>query len=217
MNLREQVDALTAEELEAVVAIVWEARGWQAERLGNGDRGVDVRAKKTDPYPETEVIQVKSRTPAETLGAPDVQQYTGLADQENADKAILVTNTTFTDEAVDRADRTNLKLIDGDSLTDLIASNGPPERYEAYLDLATTQDSLDEPDPIDELTEVALDRTRGSDEREHAITVLGNFGEEAVPALSKIANCAEGSTSNPRAHGERLREMAREQINEITK
>ena len=42
MTVREQLNTLTAEELEAVVAMVWEARGWQAERKGNGDRGVDL-------------------------------------------------------------------------------------------------------------------------------------------------------------------------------
>ena len=62
MTVREQLNALTAEELETVVAKVWEARGWQAKCEGNGDRGVVVRANKADPYPETEVIQVKYRT-----------------------------------------------------------------------------------------------------------------------------------------------------------
>lgn len=216
MTVREQLNAMNGSDLEAVVAAVWEARGWEVKHEGNGDRGVDVRASKADPYPETEVIQVKYRGPDEKLGSLDVQQYTGLAKQENADKALLVTNTTFTEEAYERAERTNLKLINGETLADLITSNGPPERYEPYLEITTPPDSANDPDPIAELAEVALDRTRGPDEREHAINVLGNFGEEAVPVLARIANTAEGSTENPREHGERLRKVAREQINEIT-
>lgn len=108
-------------EFEHYVASVWEARGWETEvQQQSRDQGIDVIAKKTDPFEQTQVIQAKRYGPNTKVGSPEIQQYASLRTQvPESDAVVVVTTGEFTDDARDLAEQLNVKLVDGQQLLDM--------------------------------------------------------------------------------------------------
>jgi restriction system protein len=123
-------------DFEHFVADLWERQGWDAEvEQQSGDAGVDIRAVKSMPYQQKALIQAKRYGENTTVGGPDIQQYSALKQQEqDADKAIVVTTSRFTSSAYDRAEDLNVKLIDGDDLVQLIDQLDAFDLVEQYFD-----------------------------------------------------------------------------------
>ena len=122
-------------DFEHFIAGLWERQGWDAEvEQQSGDAGVDIRATKSSPYEQKVLIQAKRYAEGNTVGGPEVQQYSALKQQETGvDKAILVTTSQFTASAEDRAADLNVKLIDGDSLIDLLEESDAYDIAAEYL------------------------------------------------------------------------------------
>jgi len=130
-------------DFEHFVADLWERQGWDAEvEQQSGDAGVDIRAVKSMPYRQKALIQAKRYGENTTVGGPDIQQYSALKQQEqDADKAIVVTTSRFTSAAYDRAEDLNVKLIDGDDLAQLIDELDAYDLVEHYVDASPDGDT----------------------------------------------------------------------------
>lgn len=124
----EELRALEPYEFEHFVANLWEDKGWQTHVLPeSNDYGIDVVATKSDPTPQKILIQAKRYAEDNRVGAPDVQQYRSLLEQEpDADSVVIVTTSSFTKQAQEIADRVNVKLVDGDALLKIVDEGGMP-------------------------------------------------------------------------------------------
>lgn len=118
--------ALTPEEFENFVARVWSERGWDANVTQiSGDSGIDIVATKESPFQQKQLVQAKRYGPDSSVGSPDIQQYASLRQQEdNVDSVVVVTSSGFSNQAVQLAEKLNVKLISGSELYTLVAENG---------------------------------------------------------------------------------------------
>lgn len=148
-------------DFEHFVANLWETMGWQTTvSQASIDAGIDVIAEKDNPYPQKKVIQAKRYAESTTVGGPDIQQYASLRTQvDGADSVIIVTSSSFTSSAEDRAKDLNVKLVDGDGLVEMVRHYDVPELVDKYSEVevrepastATDDDTVtDEPERPDE-------------------------------------------------------------------
>jgi len=130
-------------EFEYFIADLWEQQGWQTEvSSAAADEGVDVIARKEAPYEQTLLIQAKRYGPNTTVGSPDIQQYASLRHQyDGVDKVLVVTTNEFTGQAQKLAGQLNVKLIDGEDLSGLIAQQEALGLVAEYLDFVTTAET----------------------------------------------------------------------------
>jgi HJR/Mrr/RecB family endonuclease len=113
---REDLDNLSWEEFESIVGILFEERGFDTETTrGTQDLGVDVWAESED---ERLAIQAKHYAAGNTVGRETLQKLTSTLAKGDADRAIIVTSSSFADTAVRYADDfgAGLELIDGNEL-----------------------------------------------------------------------------------------------------
>lgn len=124
-DILEGLLALSPEEFEQFIAILWEKRGWDTRITSqNNDKGVDIIATKSGVYKEKALIQAKKYQPSNRVGRPDIQQYDTLRRQEpDTDIVIVVTTSEFTQEALKLANQLNVKTINGRSLSNLVQSS----------------------------------------------------------------------------------------------
>ncbi len=93
---RQQLLALSPSEFEQRIALLLEDLGWQnvVVRGGSGDRGVDITAQRDGlRY----IIQCKRYT--KPVGPNYVRDLVGALQIQQADRAILVTTSTFTNQS----------------------------------------------------------------------------------------------------------------------
>jgi len=107
---------------EHLIADLWEAQGYQTEvTQSSNDSGIDVRAKKSGIYSEKLLIQAKRYNAENTVGSPQIQQYSSLHQQEEmVDAVIVVTTSQFSNEALQTASKLNVKTINGKDICALI-------------------------------------------------------------------------------------------------
>jgi len=141
-------------EFEHFVADLWDRIGWETTvSTASADKGVDITARKSQPYEQLLLIQAKRYGPNTTVGSPDVQQYASLRHQfENVDKVLIVTTNGYSRQAREIAADLNVKLIDGDGLVELIDEYDSLDLVAEYLDFIepVVQSNSDEsvhPDP----------------------------------------------------------------------
>jgi ribosomal protein L37AE/L43A len=133
-------------EFEHLVADVWEQRGWETTvTTGSGDRGIDVIATKESPFFQKQIIQAKRYKQSNTVGSPDIQQYSSLQQQEpNVDSVIIVTTSSFSPQAKKIASKLNVKLVDGAELSNLILDNNPEVVLDSYSSINHRRTSSDD-------------------------------------------------------------------------
>lgn len=137
--LKTKLRSIPPDEFEQFVADIWAQYGYQTEVTSPGkDRGVDVRATRKFPYPRTEVIQVKRYGQENPVSSPDVQQYSALRKQENADLAIIVTTSRFTTEAKEIASDLGVEILDADGLVSTVSTD---DHYQLLADYAPINDT----------------------------------------------------------------------------
>jgi len=124
---REELDSLNWEEFESIVGVLFEERGFDTETTrGSIDLGVDVWAESND---ERIAIQAKHYAAGNTVGRETLQKLTSTLAKGDADRAVVVTSSSFANTAVRYADDfgTDLELIDGDEfLRELSELEIPP-------------------------------------------------------------------------------------------
>lgn len=133
-KILDQLQRLDGYEFEDLVADLWERRGWETEvTSGSNDRGIDIIARRTNPYQEKVLIQVKRYQPNNTVGSAEIQQYSSLKQQEDSvDKVLVITTSTFSDPALSVADSLNVKCINGPTLAQLIDEYDAHDLFKHY-------------------------------------------------------------------------------------
>lgn len=126
-------------EFEHLVADLWEHRGWTTEvTQGSNDRGIDVVATKRTPFSQKQLIQAKRYGEGNKIGSPAIQQYSSLRHQEaDVDAIVVVSTSSFTPQAEQAARDLNVKLIDGESLYDLVLESGAESVLGQYVSLGS--------------------------------------------------------------------------------
>jgi hypothetical protein len=147
------------DEFETFVASLWSEMGWKTEiTQSSRDQGVDIIATKSGIYDEKVVIQAKCYSDGNKIGRPDIQQYSTLQKQvSGADTVIVVTSSSFTNQALSLADELNVKTISGDELAQSAIQHLPEEQLDitgesGNSDSNPASGSTRESIPIDSLT-----------------------------------------------------------------
>ncbi len=109
-------------QFEHFIGDLWGVIGWETEvSQASQDYGIDVTAWRDFPVRSKILIQVKRYGPNNRVGGPEVQQYHSMRDMEkNVDMAMIVTSSEFTSQAIDTAERLNVKLVGGQRLAEII-------------------------------------------------------------------------------------------------
>lgn len=123
-----QLASLTSEGFEEFVAELFEALGFDVERVGGtGDEGADLRVQRGELRG---VVQCKYQTQG-VIGSPVLQKFLGTVHHTRSHKGFFVTTRTFTLSAERFVAEHPIELIDGPRLVDLVQEAlGPQARRE---------------------------------------------------------------------------------------
>jgi hypothetical protein len=118
------IDHLDGHEFETLIGKLLEKMGFViGERKLSVDGGIDILAKNYEPILEgTYIIQCKRHS--KKVGQHIIRDLYGVVHSRNANKGILITNSTFTDLALKFAQDKQLELIDGEKLHALLIKHG---------------------------------------------------------------------------------------------
>lgn len=118
-------------QFEHFVADVWKERGYKTTvRSGSGDRGIDVVATRGV---NKQLIQAKRYSQSNKVGSQEVRNYAILYQQvEDVDSVIIVTTSSFTNEARRLATDLDVTPIDATKLFEIVNSYAPGAAVE-YL------------------------------------------------------------------------------------
>lgn len=121
------VDDMTGEEFEDWLAVLFRRAGWRVRHTATtGDFGADLLIGRDG---EEWVVQAKRQ--ARPVGVAAVQQAAAARPHYDADGAMVVTNTTFTAQAVTLADSAGVVLWDRDDIArELLSGRGVATRHE---------------------------------------------------------------------------------------
>ncbi len=107
------LDRLSAEAFEEFVAELFEAEGFDVERVGGtDDQGVDLRLNREAVHA---IVQCKHHKKS-LVGSPDLQRFLGALQQSRAVRGYFVTTTGFTLSAERFCLDHPIELIDGPNL-----------------------------------------------------------------------------------------------------
>jgi superfamily II DNA or RNA helicase len=124
-KVRVYLNRMDWREFQALVARVYEKRGYRTRVFGGGpDGGIDIVAeRKSTGSTEKIVVQCKHR--GATVGRPEVQQHWGVVSSDARTTAgDIVTSSTFTKAARDFASDKRMNLIDRTTLIRLAREYG---------------------------------------------------------------------------------------------
>ena len=113
-----EIDNMTGEQFEYYLTNLFKAKGYSAYKTkSGGDQGADVIISKNG---ERTVVQAKRYK--NSVGNSAVQEVVASIRYYNANHAMVVTNSYFTQAAKDLARVNNVELIDRNGLKRLIAN-----------------------------------------------------------------------------------------------
>lgn len=141
-DIRTRLQEIDPYEFEDFVAELWQEEGWETTvSQGSNDMGVDVIAEKKGTINQKLAIQAKRYSDGNKVGRPKVQQYHSLKEQDtDADAAVVVTTSSFTDKARLWAHEHNVKLVDGEDLVDMLRKH---QRLDLVDEYAPPLDEID--------------------------------------------------------------------------
>jgi restriction system protein len=112
-----QLATLTPEGFEEFVAELFEALGYEVERVGgSGDEGADLRVRRRGLLA---VVQCKYHSRG-VVGSPELQKFLGTIHHTMSHKGFFVTTRTFTLAAERFVAEHPIELIDGPRLVELV-------------------------------------------------------------------------------------------------
>lgn len=125
-NIRQltYLQAMDPIEFERVVTQAYRNLGWQVQETpASGDRGVDAYLQKDGTV---SILQCK-RLSSGRVGSPVLRDLLGTIVAESADGGIIVTTSSFSEDAVEWLSRATkpIELVDGHKLLQIIASAYP--------------------------------------------------------------------------------------------
>ena len=124
-----QLGTLTPEGFEEFVAELFEALGYEVERVGGaGDEGADLRVRRRGLLA---IVQCKYHSRG-VVGSPDLQKFLGTIHHTGSHKGFFVTTRTFSLSAEKFVAEHPIELIDGPRLIELVQQAlGPGAQREA--------------------------------------------------------------------------------------
>lgn len=136
--------AMDEYQFEHLIADLWEGQGWNTRvTSSSNDRGIDVIAERGSPFYQKQLIQAKCFSRNNTVGSPDIQQYSSLRHQEeNVDAVVVVTTSSFSRQAKEIANDLNVKLVDGHTLYEMVSEYGGENLLEQYISLPSSNDAV---------------------------------------------------------------------------
>lgn len=115
------LDELNGIEFEAAIAGLYEHKGYEVQiTKASGDFGVDVIAKK-----ESEILAIQAKRYSGKVGIKAVQEVSAGAFYHKATKAIVITNSFYTEQAKELAKKTDITLINKKRLANMWESYQP--------------------------------------------------------------------------------------------
>lgn len=140
-ELLTQLRALDEYEFEKLIADIWEYRGWDTTVTDQSrDGGIDVIARKDLPFDQKQLIQAKRYAKDNKIRLKHVQQYSSLYLDKSPDRDVdadivaLVTTSSLTQPAREKAAEHNLRIVDGEKLTQMIVEWDLSEIISDYID-----------------------------------------------------------------------------------
>ncbi|MBC7501610.1 MAG: restriction endonuclease [Herminiimonas sp.] len=128
------LDALRAIEwkrFELLCGKYYEAAGFKTETIPFGpDGGIDIRLYRSDPNNPIALVQCKARNNAK-VGVVTARELLGVITSGKVGRGILVTTSTFSNEAIAFASANPIQLIDGPAF--LAKISGLPESAQKAL------------------------------------------------------------------------------------
>jgi HJR/Mrr/RecB family endonuclease len=124
----EEIDSMDPYNFELLVGMIYQAQGYAVtETPKSGDQGADVFIEMAG---ERVVIQTKLYGPERTVGNDAVREVIAAKDFFRCQKAIVVTNRSFTRSAKELAQRTNVTLAERMELIAMLDKfNKSPKDY----------------------------------------------------------------------------------------
>lgn len=148
-------------DFERFIADLWERQGWDTTLTqGSNDGGIDVVAEKMSPFDQKHLIQAKKYGPNTTVRVREVREYSSLRGREGADAVIVVTTGSFSRQALDEAERLNVKLIDSTGLLDIIHDEDATDLLERYIQFEDKHAHFSGARTVGESTDSRRRRTR---------------------------------------------------------
>ena len=115
------LDDLNGFEFEAAIAGLYEHKGYSVEiTKASGDYGVDVLARKGK-----DILAIQAKRYTGKVGIKAVQEVSSGAFYYKATKAIVITNSFFTNQAKELANKTGITLINKKRLANMWKSYQP--------------------------------------------------------------------------------------------
>jgi restriction system protein len=112
-----QLTSLTPEGFEEFVAELFEAMGYEVDRVGgSGDEGADLKLQREGLRA---VVQCKYLAKS-VVGSPDLQKFLGTIHHTSSHKGFFVTTSTFSLAAERFTTEHPIELIDGPRLVELL-------------------------------------------------------------------------------------------------
>lgn len=114
------IDKMDGYEFEEFIANLLKKMGFKVEITPlSGDKGVDIIAYSDKPIIKGKYL-IQCKNWSGKIGEPAIRDLYGVVLSNNANKGVLITNSFFTQQAVDFADGKNIELINGDVLNELV-------------------------------------------------------------------------------------------------
>lgn len=132
--MKKELQEMDDQEFEHFIADLWQEMGWDTEvEQQSWDAGVDIRATKSNPFQQKQLIQAKRYSDNNSVGGPDIQQYASLKQQENnVDSVVVVTSSDVTKPGHERAEELNVKIVDVNDLIDIVKENKAHDIVKEY-------------------------------------------------------------------------------------
>jgi len=129
-----QIRQMDAYQFENLVADIYRKYNWDVSVTPSStDRGVDIIATQSYPFEQKVLIQTKRYAERNHVGGPEVRKYASLRQQEGGDIVVLVTSSSFTQQANEIANQLNVKLINGSQLFETITNIGSHDLLKDYI------------------------------------------------------------------------------------
>ena len=129
-----RLQGMDAIDFEHFCADLWRRQGWDAEvRQASTDAGVDVVLRRNEGgFEQRAVLQAKRYGEDNKVGGPEIQQYGSLREQEGVDFCAVVTTSSFTRGAEDRAEELNVRLIGAEDLMEVVDETDAVDLLDEY-------------------------------------------------------------------------------------
>ena len=141
-------------EFQELVAELWQRQGYKTDVIR--DASVHILAKRDEGLLGQGVaVQTRRLSNGYKVDSTDIAQFIDARRHDDVESIVVVTTTEFTEDAIDRANREGMKLVNGEELEDLIRDLEAEELLEEYVDQGDSSQSISDIPAKDTFIQVA--------------------------------------------------------------